>query len=289
MDNNLTLIFDSVYEKGLPNHFRASTGAWARAAETPPDRQGLDTLMASGSEQPSLTELAGVIREAGKNVVVVDLRQESHAYLDEHPVSWYGTKNWTNKGKSQADVQADEHSRIIALSSLSSAVVARVLSKDSDGNLLTVQNEEIAYQNAQSEEQAARSLGLGYQRISVSDHSRPLDADVDQFIFFVRALAPGTWLHFHCHAGDVRTTTFMLLYDILRNAGVLGLNELAMRQYLLGGVDVLHTRHVGWKEELYNERAAFIGKFFEYARTRDFKTASWTEYLAGLEEYPLST
>jgi len=38
--------------------------------------RGLDALMASGSEQPSLSELAGVIRGFGENVVVVDLRQD---------------------------------------------------------------------------------------------------------------------------------------------------------------------------------------------------------------------
>ncbi len=281
MENDLTLIFDSIHEQGLPNHFRTTTGVWARAAETPPTRLGLDTLMASGSEQPSLSELAGVIRRAGENVIVVDLRQESHAYLGEHPVSWYGTKNWANKGKSQAEVEVDERSRIDALSKSRSAVVARVYAKDSEGHLSNVQTEETAYLLAQSEARATCSLGLGYLRIPVCDHSHPLDADVDRFIFFIRGLAPGTWLHFHCHAGDGRTTTFMLLYDMLRNAGVLGLEELAARQYLLGGVDVLHTPHTGWKEELYNERAAFIGRFFEYARTRDFKTVSWSEHLAG--------
>jgi hypothetical protein len=236
--------------------------------------------MASGSEQPSLTELAGVIRGAGEKVVVVDLRQESHAFIGEHPVSWYGAKNWANKGKSLAEIEADERSRIDVLSKSRLTVVARVYGKDSEGNLSDVRNEETAYHIAQSEEQAACSLGLGYVRIPVSDHSRPLDADVDRFIFFIRDLALGTWLHFHCHAGDGRTTTFMLLYDMLRNAGALGLDELASRQYLLGGVDVLHSPHTGWKEKLYNKRAAFIGMFFEYARTRDFKTVSWSEHLS---------
>jgi hypothetical protein len=281
VESDLTLIFDAIHEQGLPNHFRATTGMWARVAETPPRRLGLDYLMASGSEQPSLAELAGVIRGAGEKVVVVDLRQESHAYIGEHPVSWYAPKNWANKCKSLAEIEADERSRIEVLSRLRSATVAKVFGKDSEGNLSDFRNEETAYILAQSEARAACSLGLGYLRIPVSDHSRPLDADVDRFIFFLRDLAPGTWLHFHCHAGDGRTTIFMLLYDMLRNAGALGLEELAERQYLLGGVDILHTPHTGWKKELYSERAAFIGRFFEYARTRDFKTVSWSEHLAG--------
>jgi Inositol hexakisphosphate len=281
--DDTTLIFDSVREQGLPNHFRTSTGPYATAAATPPSRLGLDGLMASGSEQPSLAELAGVIRQFGKNVMVVDLRQESHALLSEHPVSWYGTKNWANRGKSRAEVEADERSRIAALSKARSAVVARVYAKDSEGRLCSVRTEETAYLLAQSEESAACSLGLGYFRIPVSDHSRPLDADVNCFISLIRGLAPGTWLHFHCHAGDGRTTTFMLLYDMLRNAGNLGLEELAARQHLLGGVDVLHTPHTGWKEPLYKARVSFISRFYEYARIKDFKTVSWSEYFTGFE------
>lgn len=279
MDTALTLMFDSVREQGLPSHYRTVTDPWSTPVETPPSRLGLDLLMASGSEQPSLSELAGVIRGLGKNVVLVDLRQESHCYLGEHPVSWYGLKNWANKGKSPAEVEADERSRIEAMATAPSAVVARVYAKDLEGGLSSVRLEETPYTLAQSEESAARSLGFGYRRITVTDHSRPLDADVDRFIGIVRELAQGTWLHFHCHAGDGRTTTFMLMYDMLHNARALGLEELAARQHLLGGVDVLHTQHMGWKEALYNERAEFIARFYEYARTRDFKTMSWSEHL----------
>ncbi len=281
MPSDLTLIFDSVSEQGAPNHFRTMTGPWNTAIDRPPSRLGLDSLLASGSEQPSWSELAGIIRGLRKNVVVVDLRQESHALLAGHPVSWYRVKNWANKGMSLAEVKADERGRIEALPVPGAALVARVSAKDIEGRLTAVSTEKIIYDQAQSEEQAAGSLGLGYLRIPVTDHSRPLDADVDRFILFIRNLAPDVWLHFHCHAGDGRTTTFLLLHDLLRNARALDLEELAARQHLLGGVDLLHRPHTGWKEALYNERAAFVTRFAEYARTRDFKTVTWSEYLAG--------
>jgi hypothetical protein len=90
---DLTLIFDAMQENGLPRHFRTVTGPLAQAAGQPPSRQGLTSLRASGSEQPSLSELAGTVRGLAGSVTVVDLRQESHALLGEHPVSWYGVKN----------------------------------------------------------------------------------------------------------------------------------------------------------------------------------------------------
>jgi predicted protein tyrosine phosphatase len=279
--DDLTLVFDALPKQGLPNHFRTVLDPWARPVDAPPSRQGLDRLLASGSEQPALSALAGSIRKLAPQVMVVDLRQESHAYLGGCPISWYGDKNWANKGKSLAEVEADERARIASLSGVPAVTVAKVQAKDAEGRLSDVQTQEVPFPLAQSEEAAVRSLGLQYFRITVTDHTRPQDAEVDRFVTFVRELAPDVWLHFHCHAGDGRTTTFLLLYDMLRNASALGLEELAARQHLLGGVDLLHTPGTGWKEPLYNARAAFIRRFHAYARTRNFMNVSWTEYLAG--------
>lgn len=280
MDDTLTLIFDSVREQGLPSHYRTMTGPWKIPASTAPSRLGLDTLRASGSEQPSLAELGTAIRGLASRVTVVDLRQESHALLGAHPVSWYGPRNWANDGKLLDAVLADEQAHIQALPVPGSVAVSRVFAKDSESRLSKVTVEQTAYAQVRHEQDAAEGLGLGTFRIAVRDHSRPSDADVDRFLLFVRTLDPETWLHFHCHAGEGRTTTFLLLYDALRNGTVLGLEELTARQHLLGGVDLLHTPHPGWKGPLYQARAEFITRFHHYAATRDFRQVLWTQYLA---------
>jgi len=74
----------------------------------------------------------------------------------------------------------------------------------------------------------------------VTDHVRPLDDAVDRFILAVRALPDGAWTHFHCEAGLGRTTTFMVLYDMLRNANRVSLEDIVRRQKILShGYDVL--------------------------------------------------
>ncbi len=279
MEDGLTLIFDSIREQGLPSHFRVMDGPFA-AAGTPPSRLGLDRLRASGSEQPSRSELATAIRGLADAVTVVDLRQESHALLGEHPVSWYGPRNWANDGKTLAEVEADEAARIRALPAPGTAAVARVFAKSPDGLLSDTRPERLSYDRARGEGETLAELGLGAFRLAVRDHSPPADADVDRFVGFVRELPEGAWLHFHCHAGDGRTTTFLLLYDMLRNAPDLGLEELAARQRLLGGIDLLHTPHDGWKGPLYDARAAFLDRFHRYAATRDFRRVLWTQHLA---------
>lgn len=276
----LTLIFDSTREQGLPSHYRTVADPWTLPTTTPPSRQGLDTLRASGSEQPTRSEFRTTVRNLAPKVTVVDLRQESHALLCEHPVSWYGPRNWANDGKSLAAVERDEAARIRRLAARGSAAVSRVYAKDPQGRLSEVLVEQVACAHTCSEQETLEELGLGAFRVAVRDHSRPCDAEVDRFIRFVRELPPETWLHFHCHAGEGRTTTFLLLYDMLRNATALGLEELAARQHLLGGADMLHTAHTGWKGRLYNERAAFLGRFHRYAASRDFRRELWTHYLA---------
>jgi hypothetical protein len=280
MDDDLTLIFDSIREQGLPSHYRTVTGPWTTPLATPPSRMGLEALRASGSEQPSPSELATAIRGLAARVTVVDLRQEAHAMLGEHPVSWYGPKNWANDGKSLEQVMADEAARIRTMPSPGMAAVSRIVSKTPEGRLSEFRVEQTPYDRMRSERETLRELGLGAFRLAVRDHSRPSDGDVNRFIVFVRELPADTWLHFHCHAGDGRTTTFLLLYDMLQNGMTLGLEELAARQHLLGGVDLLHTPHSGWKGPLYDERAAFVGRFHHYASTRDFRHVLWTQYLA---------
>lgn len=61
-------------------------------------------------------------------------------------------------------------------------------------------------------------LQLNYIRIPVQDRHGPDDDTVNAFVTFVKTLPEDVWLHFHCLAGEGRTTTFMVIYDILRNA-----------------------------------------------------------------------
>jgi protein-tyrosine phosphatase len=97
---------------------------------------------------------------------------------------------------------------------------------------------------------------------------RPLDEAVDQFIVAVRALPENAWAHFHCEAGLGRTTTFLVLYDMLRNAARVSLEDIVCRQKLLGyNYDVLRPTGLGnWKAPYMEDRIAFVRAFYNYAR-----------------------
>jgi hypothetical protein len=84
----------------------------------------------------------------------------------------------------------------------------------------------------------AIELGLEYLRLPTTDHVRPRDSEVDEFVRFALDLAPGTWLHFHCRGGDGRTTTFFVMHDIMHNAPEVSVEDILKRQHLLGGSEL---------------------------------------------------
>ncbi|HEU4772375.1 MAG TPA: hypothetical protein VFS68_09465 [Candidatus Udaeobacter sp.] len=104
--------------------------------------------------------------------------------------------------------------------------------------------------------------------MAVTDHACPLDSAIDEFVAAVRELPQNAWAHFHCEAGLGCTTTFMVLYDMLRNANRVSLDDIVQRQKILSkGYDVLQPPDGGdWKAPYAADRAKFIRAFYDYAR-----------------------
>jgi protein-tyrosine phosphatase len=105
---------------------------------------------------------------------------------------------------------------------------------------------------------------------------------MDRFVLAVRALPENAWAHFHCEAGLGRTTTFMVLYDMLRNATRVSLEDIVRRQRIVSsGYDVLQPAEPGnWKAPYMADRAAFVRAFFDYAHTNpNGRPQLWSEWL----------
>jgi Protein-tyrosine phosphatase. len=119
---------------------------------------------------------------------------------------------------------------------------------------------------------------MDYIRVTVTDTERPEDDMVDYFVKKVRKLPEDTWLHFHCKAGMGRTTTFMAMYDMMKNSKKVSLEDIMERQELLGGVKLL--KPVGGKESESQKRSDFLRQFYQYTKENNdnFKT-SWSQWL----------
>ena len=126
------------------------------------------------------------------------------------------------------------------------------------------------------------SLGVTYIRLPVSDHQRPSDEIVDQFLAFVLGMPKEYWFHFHCKAGRGRTTTFMVLYDIIKNGREVSLEEILARQEKMGGCDLTDTeKERGANERIFfaRERLKMVEDFYLYCLDVPDFSISWSEWV----------
>src|SRR5260221_8060214 len=246
---NPVLIFDGGTQ--LPVQFRDTMSVYATE---PFSLEGLSTLDTSGSHQYDETQLQNIITRVDPNdfVILVDLRQESHVFINGIPVSWYADDDWANVGRSLAWIEEDETLHLVRMVAARSITVGTVV-KGKDGQVSMKDPVNVDVKDATTEMGLAHQLGIDYIRIPVSDHCRPTDDMVDRFVTFVHGLPANAWLHFHCHGGDGRTTTFMALYDMIRNAQNVSLDDTVARQSLIGPYHL-----VNGKSEEETLRAAFM-------------------------------
>lgn len=263
-------------------NFRWMNDAWqvdVRGKE--PTRKGLDNLRASASGQPSLAALKTLYqtiheREPDAQIFLVDLRQESHGYANSLPVSWYIEHNAANAGKNSVDVEADEVERLNNLRG-----VDTTFEPLGNADKQTLKPITIIPRFMQTERDASEKLGFVYQRFAAADMQFPAPEVVDEFITFVVSLPQNAWLHFHCQAGHGRTTTFLVMYDILKNPDV-SLEEICKRQYLLGGSNLLlEPQGDDWYSKMARDRADKIRRFYDFMQgTRAEQIGlQWSEWL----------
>jgi protein-tyrosine phosphatase len=254
------LVLDAAPGRCDPQCFRTS---YQLARAYPGDKRGLSELKASGSATFSQAELALMREHFMGPAVIVDLREESHALLNGEPVTWYAPSDWGNLGRSKEE-----------LTQLEPELLARVparleLGPDPDYPVDNLTKVQLVVTSRQTEQEVVEQMGLGYFRLYVSDHLRPRDEEVDRFLEFVDLLPTGTWLHFHCRGGMGRTTTFLALYDMLRNAREVELAEIINRQMALPPrFDLLAEHRQSARRVFYEERAEFVRRFYDFARER---------------------
>src|SRR5699024_9236360 len=133
-----------------------------------------------------------------------------------------------------------------------------------------------------TEKDLVEQEGLNYLRYCVTDHHKPDNKVVDQFVEFAKNIPESMWLHFHCRGGVGRTTTFMTIYDMMKNAENLRYEDILERQQLIGGRDMYKLAKNSDKHIAAVERLSFILKFYNYCienKNNGFKR-SWSEWLS---------
>lgn len=266
------LIINMWNEEELPKHFRMCIDTLRQENTHLPSLTGLKELRASGSAQFSEKSLHAIMEKLPyKQVTIVDLREESHGFINGIAVSWYVEMDWANKGKTLPEILEDEKTRLLQASKYPFAILYASRKFPLP----------IWVKSTDTEEKLVASQDLGYIRIPVTDHIKPSDQNVDLFVNFVKSLPKDSlWLHFHCAAGEGRTTTFLAMYDMMRNATNVKLQDIFLRQYLLGGINFLNETSNDWRKKYVEERKLFLRQFYVYCQQNPLFQKSWSSWLA---------
>ena len=239
-------------------------------------------LRASGSGEFTSEGLKLVLARTRGPVTVFDLRQETHIFVNNLPVSWYASRDWANVDRTQSDIEANEAAQVASLKP-GSKIDVLAGHPVKHGNANSVRPQQVTVERASIERDVVQPAGANYVRITITDHTRPLDDEVDRFDSRGPRASRKCLGAFSLPSPGVgRTTTFMVLYDMLRNASRVSLEDIVHRQKILShGYDVLQPDGPeNWKAPYAAARAEFIRSFYDYARANpNGRPRVWSEWL----------
>lgn len=269
----LCLTMDNKYT--LPRNYRSMRDLH----KIPDDKKspsllGLNKLKASGSAQFSEQGFLALLDNLPVNefnVLIVDLREESHGFINGSAVTWRGENDWGNIHKSDEEIIEDEHDR------LNTALNQKLVSIQNDKNN-PFDRTTYEVKNILTEYEFVASFGIDYYRLTLTDHIRPTDVDVDTFIEFMKSLPKDTWVHFHCAAGKGRTSTFLTMLDMLHNAKTVSLSDIFTRQALLGGKNFQEMPDSNkWNYFYCLDRIEFLRDFYRFCSETN-GNISWSDW-----------
>lgn len=217
---------DSDNTTTLPKHFRKTTDISKISALGSINTKGLDKLNISGSGQFTPPNIVLLLENINTTLpfIDIDLREESHGFASDVAISFTNSNNNANSGLTLDEVIEKENEDLASI-------------KLNTPLTLHNKNKTIIPKKVEDEATLAKSNNISYIRIPVTDGDLPNEDMVNYFIDVVKKNPENTWFHFHCKAGIGRTTTFMIMYDIIKNCNYVSLNDIIDRQILLSGIN----------------------------------------------------
>lgn len=235
--------------------------------------QGIQNMYLSGSEEPSekgwrtIAEYIAMRRpKTGKPVVVLDLRQESHGYLNGRAITLVSNHNWLNLGKTNEQSAADQEDWLASLRSRKT--VPGVLTVPQYREKQYFLGKSMAVATVRNEQYYVEKWGFEYHRLFITDHRAPSDADVDAFLALVKSKPKKTWFHVHCRGGKGRTSTVLAMFDMLKNADKVSFEDIIHRQ---ASISPYYNLFDVYRDNpdltpYYVKRLAFLMQFYEFSR-----------------------
>lgn len=257
------LVLDKNNEETLPANFRTTKMALPKGINT----AGLKSLNLIGSGQFSHDQLNEVMHAVKPNsILIADLRQESHGYLNCAAVSWRGIDNLANKDLNPNQIEKDQFSRLKQLDQERNATVFQIgLSGLKTHDLNSLQPVSFPVQNVYAESDLAKEFYARYTRFYIPDNIAPDTKQVDRFIKTIQNVPKNTWIYVHDLDGGGRMVTFMAICDMMHNAKKVKFDDILKRQELLGAS----------QKQPDHEQIKLLKDFYKYAQNNkdNFKTS----------------
>ncbi|MCK4870975.1 MAG: dual specificity protein phosphatase family protein [Gammaproteobacteria bacterium] len=257
--NKTILIFDGHPHRYLPENFRTSNHPLPPNSGVP--TSGLRSLHIIGCGEFSSLQLRH-IKKRYPHLIVVDLRQESHGFVNGLPISWFAHYDWGNIGKPPNMIRVIERNLLQQLKAKKHVIIYKVYHPKLQGKIVHKEAIKINITSVYSEKQLTAKMNVRYRRFFVTDHFPPTIQQAKAFIRFSKSIPKNTWVLFHCKAGIGRTTTFMIMYDMLHNVRHITFNETLLRQKLLGGHDMYQLPNDRVQAQLSKDRITFLHYFY---------------------------
>lgn len=286
-DLSHALVEDALDHKDLPKNFRTSSFfPKSKPYAKPPNLEGLPELHIAGSDQFSEIQLLKALEYLPQDkLVIIDLRKESHGFINGIPVSWYISRNSLNEKRTPEQVLHFEKELLNGLKKESEVTIYQIEKIEDLPNppkIAYVKPNTITVSSVEQEQELVKRHNLKYFRFFVQDFHAPDPGQVDAFLSMARNLPEDSWLYFHCRGGTGRTTTFMTMYDILKNFDKVSLEDIIYRQSFIGGkmLSELPADSHHWKFESQKDRFIFIKLFYQFIReTQGQEGLRWSDWL----------
>lgn len=196
--------------------------------------------------------------------MIIDLRQESHGFINGRPVIWRSYYEKINQDKTIQEILMDEKLRLGLVARDKEIIVNEVIERDHESGWYKKISPQIVIVNkAINEEELAKKYDFGYKRFSIRYFDKPDSKEFSRMVKFIKNLPKDKKVYVHCAGGNERAGLFLVTYDIIKNGDNTSLQKIIKRQSELGAVKFDEmSMHSTWSEEMARERFLILQDFY---------------------------
>lgn len=202
------------------------------------DLTGLRELSASGGPIVDFPTLKKKLSFVKKPIIIIDGMNEYHGYIKDIPITFFGYHR--KKPELRYFLR----------------------------RIFFIGTPHIQPELIVQESEMARRYGVDYQHIKIDSRLITPDAAVDEFVAYFDKAPENAWFHFHCRHGKGRTSIALVMFDIMKNAPQVALEDIVRRQYLLGSVNLSDTaawrKNSTYPSKALARRKKFVHDFYTF-------------------------